>query len=79
MRRILLLFFGPDGDSFTRGVTFVHNDSRIMIKGVFAGFLADDKAHTEIACLKGASGGMGELGRSGLGRWWVSRVTCGWF
>ena len=43
-------------DSFTTGVTIHVRDTRLIVTGVFAVFLADVKAHKELACTKGASG-----------------------
>ena len=58
MSRVLRLFFDPDPmqHSFTRGVALVHRGARFVVQAVFAGFLADDEAHTQLAGLKGAQG-----------------------
>ena len=59
MARVLQTFFNDDQTvhSFTRGVTMFDRDKqRFMTTAVFAGFLADDEAHTQLAGLKGAQG-----------------------
>ena len=58
MRLVLSTFFPREGQSFLRGLMV--NDgvgNPYMFKAIFGGFLADDKAHTHIGDLKGASGG----------------------
>ena len=58
MRRVLLTFFPSTGHSFLRGICIQRGDRHMhtMIKAIFAGFLADEKAHKELGDLKGASG-----------------------
>ena len=58
MADVLEKFFLPDvyGNCFGRGVTLLHQNSRFIVKAVFAGFLADDDAHTKLCGLKGAQG-----------------------
>jgi|AntRauTorckE5430_2_1112549.scaffolds.fasta_scaffold02022_2 hypothetical protein len=58
MKHVLLTFFPPDGHSLMRGVEVHVQRSResIIVISSFAGFLADEKAHKEVASLKGASG-----------------------
>ena len=56
MKRVLYVFFPERGDSFTSGVTILVNNTALIVHGVFAGFLADEKAHKELTNTKGASG-----------------------
>ena len=57
MKMVLLTFFPHSGNSFHRGLMTVDpSGAPYMLKSIFAGFLADDKAHKEIGDLKGASG-----------------------
>ena len=58
MAKVLQIFFLPDsmGNCFSRGVTLVNQTTSFMVRSIFAGFLADDEAHTFINGLKGASG-----------------------
>ena len=58
MKHVLLTFFPPDGHSLMRGVSIQVHRSResIIVVGNFVGFIADEKAHKEVASLKGASG-----------------------
>jgi hypothetical protein len=56
MKRVLLTFFPECGDSFARGVTIHVRNQVLVVTGVFAGFIADEKAHKEMASTKGASG-----------------------
>ena len=56
MKNILYVFWPITGHSFANGVTIHVNKTPIIITGVFAGFLADEKAHKELSGTKGASG-----------------------
>jgi hypothetical protein len=59
MRLVLNTFFPDDGasPSFSKGVTIVRPDGgNLLCTGIFAGFLADEKAHNQIVGSKGASG-----------------------
>ena len=56
MRRVLLTFWPPEGHSFSKGIVINHKDKCEIIRADFAGFLADDAAHTAIGCKMGASG-----------------------
>jgi hypothetical protein len=55
MRKILLLMFMGE-HSFDTGVVLVVDSKRLLIRGVFDGFLADLKALKEASGLKGSSG-----------------------
>jgi hypothetical protein len=56
MKMVLKTFFPEDGDSFARGVTIHVKQTAVVVHGVFAGFIADEKAHKELSSTKGASG-----------------------
>jgi len=56
MKLILNVFWPPTGDSFMNGVTIFVRSMPIIVTGIFAGFLADEKAHKELTGTKGASG-----------------------
>jgi hypothetical protein len=56
MKMILNVFWPPTGDSFMTGVTIHVRKTPIIVTGIFAGFLADEKAHKELTGTKGASG-----------------------
>ena len=56
MKNILYVFWPIEGNSFANGITIHVNKIPIIVHGIFAGFLADEKAHKEITGTKGASG-----------------------
>ena len=56
MRYVLLQFFPERGHSLARGVQIKVRQTMYIVRSVFQGFLADDKAHTEVNCCKGATG-----------------------
>ena len=56
LRRVLTTFWPQDGNSFSRGISITVANMPLVITAVFGGFLADDKALTEIGDGKGASG-----------------------
>lgn len=56
MMRILSVFFSDSGQSMERGLTIVNGREPLLITAVFARFVADEKAHNEVADSKGASG-----------------------
>ena len=56
MCAMLRIFFSEHGHSFDRGVVIQHGDSSLMLRAMFAGFLADDSAHKYIGSFSGASG-----------------------
>jgi hypothetical protein len=56
LKRVLHTFWPQEGHSFSRGVTILVANMPLVITGLFGGFLADDKALTEIGDGKGASG-----------------------
>ena len=56
MKMVQKTFFPEDGDSFARGVTSHLSNASVVLHGVFAGFIADEKAHKELSSTKGASG-----------------------
>ena len=56
MTMILKTFFPAEGHSFARGVTIHLKGTAVVVHGVFAGFIADEKAHKELSSTKGASG-----------------------
>ena len=55
-RVLLRIFFGRDGPSFTTGFMLPSPDGPYMVKGIFAGWLADLVGHKEITEWKGTSG-----------------------
>ena len=58
MKLILKVFWPEQGHSMSRGVTLVMKESHVplLITCGFGGFLADEKAHNQVANTKGASG-----------------------
>ena len=56
MKNILYVFWPLTGDSFANGITIHVQKNPIIVTGIFAGFLADEKAHKELTGTKGASG-----------------------
>jgi hypothetical protein len=56
MNMVLTVFFPPTGHSFLNGVTIHVRNTPMIVTGIFAGFLADEKAHKELTGTKGASG-----------------------
>ena len=56
MKFVLRVFFAEEGHSFSRGVSIAHGGACRIVCAVFAGFLADEKAHNQVADSKGASG-----------------------
>lgn len=56
IKYVLHTFFPEDGHSLERGVTIMLSGTAFIVRGVFGGFLADEKAHKEVGSQKGASG-----------------------
>ena len=57
MKIVLHSFFPEHGPSLTSGVAIpIGPDRTVIVTGCFGGFLADEKAHKEVACCVGASG-----------------------
>eukprot|EP00959_Pyramimonas_sp_CCMP1952_P124873 2610322-Pyramimonas_sp.AAC.1 len=56
IRRIMRVFFPPEGHSFKHGVSLpTHDGHEFIVTATFSGFLRDEKAHNQIAATKGAS------------------------
>ena len=73
MKRILHVFWPADGrDSFHSGVTIDVRDESLIVTGIFAGFIADEKAHKEISSTKGASGNKPCLNCSNVFAKWLA-------
>ena len=56
MMRISNVFFAESGPSFAKGVQIVRSCSSLLITARFLGFLADDRAHTELTNSNGVAG-----------------------
>ena len=56
MKAVMNVFFSKTGHSFTNGCLIHHGQDSVLVRAVFKGFLADEKAHKEIWASKGASG-----------------------
>jgi len=56
MCKVLQTFWPLTGHSFAKGIVVNRGRDCQMIRAEFAGFLADDAAHTAIGCKMGASG-----------------------
>jgi hypothetical protein len=48
MKMILKTFFPAEGHSFARGVAIHLKETAVVVHGVFAGFIAYEKAHKEL-------------------------------
>ena len=56
IRKVMHIFFGSGPRSFKLGIVLHYSGRTVLVRGVFSGYMADEKALKEIFGLKGASG-----------------------